>query len=283
MAISEDVLEEDVEAPLVSVSPESTDITPPSDPLEVEPTISLNALNGFYDPQTLKLIGYIKHRKVIILVHSGSTHNFIHCHIAQETNCYICAVNNFQIMISNGGSMKCRGRCENVHLQIGEYHLKSHMFAIDMGGCDIVLGAEWLRTLGPILMDFHELTMQFDRRDNNISSKASPSVPRRSLVPIAWKNFSRKVILELLPNSMPYKKLRHHLCHRTSNLSSLNIKCFFPQPRDSLLPVVFMIIPFPSSWKAFLPISIPIVIPFRQKNEIEKMVQELLNAGVIHP
>ena len=26
-------------------------------------------------------------------------------------------------------------------LQIGEYHLKSHMFAIDMGGCDIVLGA----------------------------------------------------------------------------------------------------------------------------------------------
>jgi hypothetical protein len=35
MAISEDVLEEDVEAPLVSVSPEPTDITPPSDPPEV--------------------------------------------------------------------------------------------------------------------------------------------------------------------------------------------------------------------------------------------------------
>jgi hypothetical protein len=52
------------------------------------------------------------------------------------------------------GSMKCGERCENVHLQIGDYHLKSHMFAIDMGGCDIMLGAEWLRTLGPILMDF---------------------------------------------------------------------------------------------------------------------------------
>ena len=31
-----------------------------------------------------------------------------------------------------------------------------------MGGCDIVLGVEWLRTLGPILMNFKELTMQFD-------------------------------------------------------------------------------------------------------------------------
>ena len=119
MDISEDVSKEDVESPLVSVSPKSTNITPPSDPPKVEPVISLNSLIGFSAPQTLKLIGYIKHRKVIILVDSGRTHNFIHRHIAQETNFYIHAVNNFQIMIANGGSMKCGGRCENVHLQIG--------------------------------------------------------------------------------------------------------------------------------------------------------------------
>jgi hypothetical protein len=66
-------------------------------------------------------------------------------------------------MISNRGSMKCRGHCENVRLQIGDFHLKYHMFSIDMGGCDIVLREEWLRNLGPILMDFKELTMQFDQ------------------------------------------------------------------------------------------------------------------------
>jgi hypothetical protein len=144
-------------------SPETSEINPPSDPPAEEPIISLNALTGFSTPQTLKLIGYIKNRKFIILVDSGSTHNFIHHRIAQETHCYIHAVNNFQIMIANGGSMKCGGRCENVRLQIGDYNLKSHMFAIDMGGCDIVLGVEWLRTLGPILMDFQNLTMKFDQ------------------------------------------------------------------------------------------------------------------------
>jgi hypothetical protein len=97
----------------------------------VEPIISLNALIGFSAPQTLKLISYLKHRKVIILVDSGSTHNFIHRRIAQETHCYIHAINNFQIMIANGGSMKCGRHCENVRLQIGDYHLKSHMFSID--------------------------------------------------------------------------------------------------------------------------------------------------------
>jgi hypothetical protein len=76
MAISEDISEEDVETPLVYESPKITDITPPSDPPEVELVISLNALTGFSTPQTLKLIGYMKHRKVIILVDSGSPHNF---------------------------------------------------------------------------------------------------------------------------------------------------------------------------------------------------------------
>jgi hypothetical protein len=95
---------EDDDTPFVPESPEVTDINPPSDPPEVEPITSLNALTSFSAPQTLKLIGYIKHRKVIILVDSGSTHNFIHRRISQETHCYIHAVNNFQIIIANGGS-----------------------------------------------------------------------------------------------------------------------------------------------------------------------------------
>jgi hypothetical protein len=62
-------------------------------------------------------------------------------------------------MISNGGSMKCGVRCENGHLQTFQYHLESHIFVIYMGGCDIVLGVEWLHTLSRILMDFKKLTL----------------------------------------------------------------------------------------------------------------------------
>jgi hypothetical protein len=99
MAVSEDVFAEEFEAPTMAELPEPTNITLPSDPQEVEPVISLNSLKRFSSPQTLKLIGYIKHQKVIILIDSGNIHNFIHHCIAQETNCYIRAVNNFQIII----------------------------------------------------------------------------------------------------------------------------------------------------------------------------------------
>jgi hypothetical protein len=78
MAISKDISEEDGDVSPSEALPQADDHSPPSDPPEVEPLISLNALTGISAPQTLKLIGYIKHQKVIILVDSGNTHNFIH-------------------------------------------------------------------------------------------------------------------------------------------------------------------------------------------------------------
>jgi hypothetical protein len=44
--------------------------------------------------------------------------------------------------------MNCGGHCENLRLQIGDYHMKSHMFAIDMGGFYIMLGAKWHKDFG---------------------------------------------------------------------------------------------------------------------------------------
>jgi hypothetical protein len=72
-------------------------------------------------------------------------------------------VHNFLIMIANGGMMKCGGRCENIKLQMGDYQLKIHLFSIDMGGCDIVFGAECLHMLGPLTMDFKELYTSFTK------------------------------------------------------------------------------------------------------------------------
>ena len=103
----------------------------------------MNALTIVSTPQTLKSTSYLKHCKVITLINSERTHNFIHRHVTQETHFYIHVVNNFQIMIANGGAKKCGVHCEKyLWLQMGDNSLKIHMFSIDMGGCDIILGVE---------------------------------------------------------------------------------------------------------------------------------------------
>jgi hypothetical protein len=126
-----------------------------------KPIVSLNSLTGISAPQTLKIKGYIKHRLIVVLIDSGSTNNFIQNRVVEEVNCFVRLVSNFQILIANGGMMKCGGHCENFKLQMGDYHLKNNMFSIAMGGCDIVLGVEWLHTLGPITMDYQDLYMSF--------------------------------------------------------------------------------------------------------------------------
>jgi len=114
-------------------------------------------------PQTLKIWGYIKHHKVVVLIDSIITHNFFPMRLAQEIHFYVWLVNNFHILFTNGSRMKSGRRCENVKLEMGDYHLKCHMFATEMGCCGIVLEVEWLRTLGPISMNFKELYNSFSQ------------------------------------------------------------------------------------------------------------------------
>lgn len=113
-----------------------------------DPVISLHALDGIYSPQNLKIWGFIRHQPIVLLIDSRNTHNFIHKQVAEDFYDYVRNVSNFQVLIANGGTMKCGGRCENIKLCMGYYHLKTRMFSIEMGGCDIVLSVEWLYTLG---------------------------------------------------------------------------------------------------------------------------------------
>jgi hypothetical protein len=186
-------------------------------------------------------------------------------------------------MIANGGSMKCGGHCENVCLQIGDYHLKSHMFSIDMGDCNIVLGAYWLRNLGPILMDFQNLTMQFNQGEHKHKfqgiTAGSPEVISSHCMEKLLKKRHSGVISQLhaiqatetppVPQDLQALLSKHQMAFSTPQ--------GLPPSRgvhDHSIPLV------PGS----LPPNIrPYCHPFAQKNEIEKIVQELLIAGVIHP
>ena len=70
---------------------------------ETTPTISCHALARICTPQTIKIEGCIKKRKVTMLIDCGSTHNLIHCKLAKALNCFIYLDPKFQVMIANGG------------------------------------------------------------------------------------------------------------------------------------------------------------------------------------
>eukprot|EP00253_Pinus_taeda_P004504 PITA_04504 len=228
------------------------------DTVSDEPVISLHALAGISSPQTLKIRGFIKHRPVVVLIDSGSTH---------------------------GGTMKCEGRCENVKLQMGDYQLKTHMFAIHMGGCDIVLGADWLRTLGPITMDFQELYMSFKQNNHTHTLRGlqagAPSIISSHRMEKLLKRGNHGVVAQF--NAIQGVETKQSPLHPEMQQILNNHLPVFDKPQG--LP--------PSRGEHDHSITLvpgaqppnvrPYRYPFTQNNEIEKIIKELLEAGVIRP
>ena len=96
-------------------------------------TISCNALVGITSPQTINIEGYIKKKKVIVLIDSVSTHNFIHCKIAKELNYFLYLAPECQVTVVSGGTINCSRKCHNIKLSMGEYVLNILMLSIPMG------------------------------------------------------------------------------------------------------------------------------------------------------
>ena len=92
----------------------------PSQDINIE-YISCHALVGIITPQTLKIEGYIKKKKVTILIDYVSTHNFINCKLSKILNYFMYTSPKFQVMIAYGGTINYSGKCHNIELTMGNY------------------------------------------------------------------------------------------------------------------------------------------------------------------
>jgi hypothetical protein len=127
-------------------------------------------------PQTLKIEGYIKKKKVIVLIDSGSTHNFIHYKLAKALNCFVYSALEFQVMIADGGTIICSGKCNKINVTMGAYVMNSPMISIPMGGADFVLGIQWLQSLGTMAFN-QELFMKFSLEGKKIELRGITGKP----------------------------------------------------------------------------------------------------------
>ena len=81
--------------------------------------------------------------------------------MAKDLNCFIYLAPEFQVMVVDGKTINCTRKCHNINLSMGDYVLKSPMISIPMGGADVVLGVQWLQSLGTIAFNFQKLFMKF--------------------------------------------------------------------------------------------------------------------------
>ncbi|XP_019257761.1 PREDICTED: uncharacterized protein LOC109235975 [Nicotiana attenuata] len=129
---------------------------------EVDPvTISLNALNRVTDFHTLRVTGYTEKGPVSVLIDTGSTHNFLDSEVTKLFGCQVQRVNPKLVSVADGGTLYAAELCKGLIWMLQGTTFQTDLLWMTLGTCDMVLGVQWLQTLGDIRMDFTQLTMEF--------------------------------------------------------------------------------------------------------------------------
>ncbi|XP_026434351.1 uncharacterized protein LOC113331931 [Papaver somniferum] len=93
---------------------------------ESDVEIVVHALNGSHCGETIRIPGLLNNHSISILIDTGSTHSFIDSSLAHQ--------------------LHCNGQSFSADLRL-----------LPLGGCDMVLGADWLRQIGNGLFNFTTL------------------------------------------------------------------------------------------------------------------------------
>jgi len=161
------------------------------------------------------------------------------------------------------------------------------LHVLPLYGTDLVLGVQWLKSMGPILTDYNELTMKFIHDGNIIELKGNTNSGLHSITPpqlrrmIKTDNVSAYFHIRILSseppsiktNTIPYPKI-DSLIHKFSSL--FQTPTTLPPSRNTNHAIHLL----PNSE----PVNVqPYRYPYFQKQEIENQVKSMLKRGIIQP
>ena len=142
---------------------------------EIQPQISSNALSGVSSFQTLRVVGMFGNKHELhILVDSGTTHNFLDINMAKRLGCKIRKTCPLFVTVAGGRKLISVSECKGFTWKIEREKLCVYAMLLPLGGRDMVLGMQWLSTLGDIKCNLKELRMEFMYNGSKVALRGTP-------------------------------------------------------------------------------------------------------------
>lgn len=118
-------------------------------------------MTGMSCYQTMRVTGMYDKKLLHILLDSGSTHNFLDLELAKKLGCKLEPANLMPITTSGGHKLVASYVCKGFKWKLQQATFTTGMIVLPVGSYDVILGIHWLKSLGPILLDFDKLQMEF--------------------------------------------------------------------------------------------------------------------------
>lgn len=254
---------------------------------EVHSEISLNSVVGLSNPKTMKLKGLIGEKEVVVMIDPGATHNFIALGVVKELNIEVTESGSFGVSLGNGDAVRGSGVCKGLLLQLdGGVEVKSEFLPLELGNSDIILGVQWLETLGTVITNWKTQTMIFDVEGQPVKLVGDPTLVRAQI--------SLKAMLRTLKKEGNGYLLECNQIERKGKNSPTTAVPGFVreviQQHRSVFQLPQGLPPVRGREHSITlkegsdPIGVrPYRYPQSQKDEIERLIQEMLAAGIIKP
>lgn len=253
------------------------------DSAEDVPAISLHAIAGFEGPETMRLCGRVVRLDGTVLVDSGSTHNFISAEFARKAGLEPTIRKKLKVQVASGEELSSPGICTQTQILIQGESITVDLYILPLEGYDVVLGTQWLRTLGPIVWDFSKLLMAFNLDGKQVLLQGSQIPPNQAISAIQMqqmlKHIKKGFLLQIMKSDSTIPQIPNLHPEIQDLLTKFSMTMTEPV---GLPPQRFHDHKIPL--KNPEPISVrPYRYPHYQKIEIEKIVAEMLATGIIQP
>jgi len=132
------------------------------------PVFSLQAVAGVPVCDTMQVPVDVGAVSLVALLDTGSTHNFIGEEAARRSGLEVQQRPRLTATVANGERIRCPGVIRQAPISVAGEHFLVDLYVMPLAGYDLVLGTQWLITLGPIVWDFTVRTMSFTRQGRAI-------------------------------------------------------------------------------------------------------------------
>lgn len=129
---------------------------------------SFHAITGVRFSDTMQIHIELGDTSLVMLLDSGSMHNFISEAMAHRMGLPLQHRQGLTAMVTNGERVSCLGIIHQAAFTIDGDVFFADPFVLPYAGYVVVLGTQWLTTLGPILYDFNARTMTFKQRGREV-------------------------------------------------------------------------------------------------------------------
>jgi hypothetical protein len=120
-------------------------------PAEEAPIYSLHVVAGVPTFDTLQVRAFLGTAVLVALLDTGSTHNFIGERAAYRSGLHIQPRPRLTATMANGERIICPGVIRDAPIRVHGDTFHVDLFVMPLAGFDLVLGTQWLGTLGPIV------------------------------------------------------------------------------------------------------------------------------------